>query len=168
MWVRLTYATGYVNSLLAALSDFSVTISTRLMFGPGVNRLNSRGSLREKANPQDGTFLQLSPFRALTSQPDGEESFLQIGIKRPRTGLAVNVHTQTISKIDSLDSVGSSWSCPESEADKAIHSLRVSQVLLQLAQDHSATFFWLEAARPNFIHIRFFWGIPRVGPRRFV
>ncbi|KAF8895422.1 hypothetical protein BD779DRAFT_726215 [Infundibulicybe gibba] len=94
VWLAFFWVLGkcYVNSLLAAL--------------------NSRGSLREKVAPHDlGTFnLQLSPFRAMTSQRSMEESSSrpivpEADSKTTRSPtLAVNVHTQTISKSDYLES----------------------------------------------------------------
>ncbi|KAJ3755966.1 hypothetical protein EV360DRAFT_85391 [Lentinula raphanica] len=77
VWLAFFWIDGkcYVNSCLAAL--------------------NSRESLREKASPQDGSFLQLSRVQATTSTSDG-----------PR--LAITVHTDTVFKTDYTESSPSS------------------------------------------------------------
>lgn len=75
-----------------------------------LNRLNSRDSLREQAAPQDGTFLQLTPFRAMASShnPSNEPSnstdpSAKNGsdfVDATHLTLAVKIQKQTISKTD--------------------------------------------------------------------
>jgi hypothetical protein len=81
IWLAFFWVMGkcYVNSALAAL--------------------NSRTSLREKVGPQDGTFLQLSHYRG-SGLVGGLESPQRTGRSREISALAVNVHTQTVSKTD--------------------------------------------------------------------
>ncbi|KAF9046413.1 hypothetical protein BJ165DRAFT_1159945 [Panaeolus papilionaceus] len=77
---------GYVNSFLAAL--------------------NSRESLREQvAAQQDGTFLQLTPFRAMNSVHHSEAPHASIDRKEnpycnAAQPLAVTVQTQTVTRCD--------------------------------------------------------------------
>ncbi|KJA24078.1 hypothetical protein HYPSUDRAFT_39222 [Hypholoma sublateritium FD-334 SS-4] len=92
IWLGFFWLIGkcYVNSLLAAL--------------------NSRDSLREQAAPQDGTFLQLTPFRAMASShnPTNEPSIstdpsVKNGsdfVDATHLTLAVKIQKQTISKTD--------------------------------------------------------------------
>ncbi|TFK40616.1 histone acetylation protein-domain-containing protein [Crucibulum laeve] len=85
IWLAFFWIMGkcYVNSALAAL--------------------NSRSSLREKVGPQDGTFLQLSRYRGTASNvPESPiaAEFKQTHSKEQPLPLAVNVHTQTVSKTD--------------------------------------------------------------------
>ncbi|KAF9481198.1 hypothetical protein BDN70DRAFT_876671 [Pholiota conissans] len=91
IWLGFFWLIGkcYVNSLLAAL--------------------NSRDSLREQVSPhrEDGTFLQLTPFRAVASAQQSEPSS-PIDAKSKEGSrfhdtpsmLAVTVQTQTVSKTD--------------------------------------------------------------------
>ncbi|RDB18041.1 hypothetical protein Hypma_000871 [Hypsizygus marmoreus] len=81
VWLAFFWVLGkcYVNSFLAAL--------------------NSRESLREKVNPHgDGTFLQLSPFRAITSNIDNPTT-TEINF-RPKQPTSLNIHVETVSKTD--------------------------------------------------------------------
>ncbi|KDR82712.1 hypothetical protein GALMADRAFT_238211 [Galerina marginata CBS 339.88] len=97
VWLGFFWLIGkcYVNSLLAAL--------------------NSRESLREQAAPQQGSFFQLTPFRAVTlisSTGDHHHHQCQCVLEPPSPAetkehrfaegqpLAVNVQTQTVSKTD--------------------------------------------------------------------
>jgi len=88
IWLAFFWILGkcYVNSLLAAL--------------------NSRDSLRERAKPRDGTFLQLSYIPNITTElpdtPTQDDSKLPGRVSRPgNTGeLAVDVHTQVYCKSD--------------------------------------------------------------------
>ncbi|KAF8194239.1 hypothetical protein BJ912DRAFT_959903 [Pholiota molesta] len=89
IWLGFFWLIGkcYVNSLLAAL--------------------NGRDSLREQVAPQDGTFLQLTPFRAVASGQQSEPSS-PVDAKSKQSSrfgdtpstLAVTVQTQTVSKTD--------------------------------------------------------------------
>ncbi|KAF8964200.1 hypothetical protein BDZ97DRAFT_916976 [Flammula alnicola] len=91
VWLGFFWLIGkcYVNSLLAAL--------------------NSRDSLREQVAPREGTFLQLTPFRAVVSnhrlsvEPSSPLDDLNKDGRRyvdnPRS-LAVTVQTQTVSRTD--------------------------------------------------------------------
>jgi len=89
IWLGFFWLIGkcYVNSLLAAL--------------------NSRDSLREQVAPQEGTFLQLTPFRAAGSSHQSEPGS-PVDAKGKESdkfadapsALAVTVQTQTVSKTD--------------------------------------------------------------------
>ncbi|CAA7261369.1 unnamed protein product [Cyclocybe aegerita] len=88
IWLGFFWIIGkcYVNSVMAAL--------------------NSRDSLREQVNPQDGTLFQLTPFRQMGSnhQPQLEQEIVKDdkegGYLDPGQALAVNVKTQTVTKTD--------------------------------------------------------------------
>jgi len=92
IWLGFFWLIGkcYVNSLLAAL--------------------NSRDSLREQAAPPDGTFLQLTPFRAIVSShhtsnepPNSTDPSVKNGsdfVDATHLTLAVNIQKQTTSKTD--------------------------------------------------------------------
>ncbi|KAJ3910655.1 hypothetical protein F5879DRAFT_3433 [Lentinula edodes] len=79
IWLAFFWIDGkcYVNSCLAAL--------------------NSRESLREKASPQDGSFLQLSRVTANGTHITSTES------RSDGTRLAITVHTDTVFKTDYTD-----------------------------------------------------------------
>ncbi|KAJ3875728.1 hypothetical protein F5051DRAFT_413479 [Lentinula edodes] len=81
IWLAFFWIDGkcYVNSCLAAL--------------------NSRESLREKASPQDGSFLQLSRVTANGTHITSTES------RSDGTRLAITVHTDTVFKTDYTDPV---------------------------------------------------------------
>ncbi|KAF8158319.1 hypothetical protein B0H34DRAFT_797722 [Crassisporium funariophilum] len=103
VWLGFFWLIGkcYVNSLLAALSGLYISIAREET--DALTRLNSRGSLREQAAPQDGTFLQLTPFRAVTtnnepSSPGGDLNKESRYMDSP--SLAVNVQTQTVTRTD--------------------------------------------------------------------
>ncbi|KAJ3854324.1 histone acetylation protein-domain-containing protein [Lentinula lateritia] len=84
IWLAFFWIDGkcYVNSCLAAL--------------------NSRESLREKASPQDGSFLQLSRVTANGTHISSTES------RSDGTRLAITVHTDTVFKTDYTDPSASS------------------------------------------------------------
>ncbi|KAL0960625.1 hypothetical protein HGRIS_005656 [Hohenbuehelia grisea] len=91
IWLSFFWILGkcYVNSFLAAL--------------------NSRDSLRERAGPQDGTFLQLSPFQATVASQHHEGMAMTTALK-PNPPLTVKVETSTVSKMDYVDSPSSGTS----------------------------------------------------------
>ncbi|KAF9565669.1 hypothetical protein CPC08DRAFT_152541 [Agrocybe pediades] len=87
IWLGFFWLIGkcYVNSLLAAL--------------------NSREALREQVAPKEGTFLQLTPFRAVVSgqgEPPspGADSMHKESRFMEAQSLAVNVQTQTVTRTD--------------------------------------------------------------------
>ncbi|PPR05369.1 hypothetical protein CVT24_007983 [Panaeolus cyanescens] len=86
IWLGFFWLIGkcYVNSFLAA-----------------------RESLREQVAPQDGTFLQLTPFRAMGSAHHSEPPSPSVDLKEniyhngpAPQALAVTVQTQTITRCD--------------------------------------------------------------------
>lgn len=81
IWLAFFWVLGkcYVNSILAAL--------------------NSRDFLRGKVAPHDCTLLQLSPFRAITSNTDGPTAEANCCSGRPGPS-GLSIHIQTVSKTD--------------------------------------------------------------------
>lgn len=95
---------GYVNSFLAAwVKPASLSLWSKTH--PNYS-LNSRESLREQvAAQQDGTFLQLTPFRAMNSVHHSEAPHASIDRKEnpycnAAQPLAVTVQTQTVTRCD--------------------------------------------------------------------
>jgi hypothetical protein len=97
LWLAFFWIDGkcYVNSCLAAL--------------------NSRESLRVKASPPDGSFLQLTLLTGMTGVTDISRH--QTDLDRPehdQSPLAITIHTDTVCKTDYADSPSSSLHPPSS------------------------------------------------------
>ncbi|PPQ89678.1 hypothetical protein CVT25_013865 [Psilocybe cyanescens] len=103
--------TGLITSVIAFICV--VTVNEKdINIGLTLNRLNSRESLREQAAPQEGTFLQLTPFRAVASahvsqcaEPSspGANSSMEkdaLGQYADNPLLNVKVQTQTFTRSD--------------------------------------------------------------------